>query len=232
MLAARNVDVCAEYGVALALEDFVPCVLVAAAFVFLVRMVRRQVPQAFWVAVLGASLISLGGFLKATWKLLVATGCWDYPWLENLLFPFISFGFAAMAWVMLSVLRGRLVMAWPFAAFPVAAAIGAMWMGAVFPMIIAAAVGATFFGVTAAVAAFRTGKKSVGSLFVVYVVGTNVLPGIAAQDKQIAALQWSAQITNSIIQLCFLLGCIWLKENYPTPASAVVADEEKTGAPA
>lgn len=230
MLAARGVDVCTEYGVALAAEDFVPCILAAGALVILVLMVRERVPKAFPAAALGALLIAGGGLSKATWKMLVATGCWEYPILEQVLFPFISFGFAAMAWALLSTVKDRLVLAWPFVAFPAAAGLGAVWMGDTWPLLIAAAVGATFFGVTAAATAFKAGKTSVGVLFVIYVLGTNVLPPLAAQPTQSAANQWAAQLTNTAIQLCFLLGALWLREHLTTRATAVA--EQKTGAPA
>lgn len=229
---AGAIDVCAEYGVALAVEDFVPCILATAALVVLVQMIRERVPQAFVPAALGAALISIGGFAKATWKLLVATGCWEYPILEQLLFPCISFGFAAMAWAMLSAAKGRVVLAWPFAAFPVAASIGAIWMGANFPLLIAAAVGATFFGATASTVAFKAGKKSVGWIFVVYVLGTNILPPLGAQPNQTAQLQWAEQLTNSAIQLCFLLGCLWLREYFRNQSTENPVAEEKAGVPA
>lgn len=231
MVAMRGVDVCTEYSVALAVEDFVPCILATAALVVLVQALRHRVPGTFPVTVVGALLISVGGFGKATWKLLVATGCWEYPILEQLLFPCISFGFAAMAWAMLSAHKGRAVTAWPFAAFPVAAAVGALLMGENFPLLIAAAVAATFFGVTAAVAAFGAGKKSVGWLFVIYVLGTNILPPLGAQPNQTAEVQWAEQLTNSAVQLCFLLGCLWLREHYKNQSAAPAA-EQKTGVPA
>ena len=232
MLAARGVDPCTEYGVALAVEDFVPCVLAGAALVVLALMVRGRVPKAFPVAILGAVAITVGGVAKATWKLLVASGCWNYPILENLLFPCIAFGFAAMSWSLLSAVKGRLVLAWPFAALPVGAAIGAIWMGDTWPLLIAAAVGASFFGVTAAVTAFRAGKKSVGWIFVLYTLGTNIMPPLAAQPVQSEAIQWAEQLTNSGIQLCFLLGALWLREYLTTQSTAKAADAAKTGVPA
>ncbi|WP_110241496.1 hypothetical protein [Nocardioides gilvus] len=230
MLATRGVDVCTEYGVALAVEDFVPCILATGALVVLALMVRERVPKAFGVAALGALLIGVGGFGKATWKLLVATGCWEYPLLEQLLFPCIAFGFAAMAWALLSAVKGQLVLGWPFVAFPLAAAIGALWMGDTWPLLIAAAVGATLFGVTAAVTAFKAGKTSVGILFIIYVLGTNILPPLAAQPRQSEEIQWAEQLTNSGVQLCFLLGALWLREHLTKKATTVAV--EKTGAPA
>lgn len=226
MLAASGVDVCVEYGVALAVEDFVPCVLAAAALILLAKAVRVRVPRAYPAAVFGAVVISLGGFSKATWKLLVATGCWETP-LDQLLFPCIAFGFAAMAWALLSMKAGHTVLAWPFVAFPVAAAVGAVWMGDQWPFLIAAAVGATVFGIAGAVIAFRGGKKSVGVLFIVYAVGTNVLPPLAARPDQTEQVQWMAQLTNSGVQLCFLLGALWIREHMTKLAAE--AAEKKTG---
>ena len=232
MLATRGVDVCTEYGVALAVEDFVPCVLATAALVVLVSTVRRRVPAAFPVAALGALLIAVGGFGKALWKLLVATGCWEYPVLENLLFPCIGFGFAAMSWALLSAVKGRTVPAWPFALVPVAAGAGALAAGDTSPLLVAAAVGATFFGVTAAATAFKAGRWPVGLLFVIYVLGTNILPPLAAQPRQSAEVQWAEQLTNSGVQLCFLLGALWLREYLTTKAAESPTAVEKTGVPA
>lgn len=230
MLAAGGVDVCVEYGVALAVEDFVPCVLAAVALVVLARTIRARLPRAFPAAVFGAVVISVGGFAKATWKLLVATGCWEYPWLEQLLFPSIAFGFAAMAWSLWSLYAGRTIIAWPFVAFPLGAAIGAVWMGDQWPFLIAAAVGATVFGIVGAAFAFRGGKKSVGILFIIYVVGTNVLPPLAARPDQTEQVQWMAQLTNSAIQFCFLLGALWIRDHMTKVAPK--ATEQETGVPA
>ncbi|WP_104106293.1 hypothetical protein [Nocardioides sp. 616] len=230
-MAAAELDVCAEYGLALAIEDFVPVILAAAALVILARAVRRAVPSAYSVALVGAVTVALGGLGKATWKLLVASGCWEYPILERLLFPCLSFGFAALSWALLSAVLARTVVAWPFATFPVAAAVGAVWMGDTWPLLVAAAVGASFLGVTAAVYSFKAGKRSVGALFVIYVLGTNVLPPLAAQPEQSAGLQWIEQLTNSAVQLCFLLGALWLDEHLGQRSATAETDEHR-GVPA
>ena len=211
-LAARCVDVCEEYNVALAVEDFVPVILASAALVITAQAVGKRVPRALPVALIGALVVSLGGLGKATWKLLVATGCWEYPILEQLLFPCLAFGFSALVWALLSAKRGSELPGWPFAVFPVGAAVGALWMGANWPLLIAAAVSASALGITAAVMAFRAHKPGVGVLFVLYVLGTNILPPLAAQPEQSAELQWAEQLTNSAVQLCFLLGALWLRE--------------------
>lgn len=225
ILAARGVDVCEEYGVALAIEDFVPVVLAAGALIITAQATGRRVPKVFPVALIGAIVVALGGLGKATWKLLVATGCWEYPILENLLFPCLAFGFSALVWALLSAKRGSVLVGWPFAAFPVAAAIGALWMGENWPLLIAAAVSATALGVTAAIMAFSARKPGVGVLFILYVLGTNILPPLAAQPEQSAELQWMEQLTNSGVQLCFLLGALWLREHLTAKAAQATVSQ-------
>ena len=226
-LVARGVDVCEEYTVALAIEDFVPVVLAGAALIITARAAGRRVPKVFPVALIGALVVTAGGLGKATWKILVASGCWEHPILEQLLFPCLAFGFSALAWALLSARRGSVLPGWPFAVFPVGAAIGALWMGENWPLLIAAAVSATVLGVTAAVMAFSAGKPSVGALFVVYVLGTNILPPLAAQPEQSAELQWMEQLTNSAVQLCFLLGALWLREHLSKRADEDSAVERR-----
>ncbi|WP_244932133.1 hypothetical protein [Nocardioides sp. W7] len=236
MIAASAIDVCTEYNLPLAVEDFVPVILAGAAFVILAGAVRARIPRAYGIALAGGLLVTLGGLAKATWKTLVASGCWDYPILENLLFPCIAGGFAAVAWAAMSMVKGREVSPWPYVLFPAAAGIGAAWMSISsgsyenWPLLIAAAVGASVLGITLAVAAFKAGKTSVGVLLVIYTVGTNCLPPLAAQPDQSLELQWGEQLTNSAVQLCFLLSALWLREHFTRlgPASTRTAAADDT----
>ncbi|MCD9198616.1 hypothetical protein [Aeromicrobium wangtongii] len=217
-LVARSIDVCEEYTVALALEDFVPVMLAGVALMITAQATGRRVPRVFPIALIGAIVVTTGGLAKATWKILVASGCHEYPILEQLLFPCLAFGFSALVWALLSAKRGSELTGWPFAVFPVAAAIGALWMGHMWPLLIAAAVSATALGVTAAVIAFKAGRRVIGALFVVYVLGTNILPSLAARPEQSVQIQWAEQLTNTAVQLCFLLGALWLRKYFPTTA--------------
>lgn len=225
------IDPCTEYNVALAIEDFVPVVLAGAALLFIAQACGRRMPSTWPVALAGAVAVTVGGLGKAVWKILVATGCWRYDILADLLFPLLAFGFSALAWSLLSAYRGRNVLGWLFAAFPVAASVGALWMQDTWPLLIAAAVGASALGITASVIAFRAGKRSVGVLFIVYVLGTNILPPLAARPNQSLELQWAEQLTNSTVQLCCLLGALWLRDHFTARASTS-ATSEKTGTPA
>ena len=89
------VDPCTEYGLALAIEDFVPVLLAGAGTVVLGLAAGRSLPAVRVPALLAGALVTLGGFAKATWKTLVAAEpCRDYPFLEHMLFPCLAFGFA------------------------------------------------------------------------------------------------------------------------------------------
>lgn len=203
------IDPCTEYGVALAIEDFVPVILAGAGLIAFSKIVPRPA-----LAILGGILVFAGGLGKATWKLLVAMEpCRQYDILEQLLFPCLAFGFALVLWAFI----GRsAALGVPLAAAGAALAVDAMW-----PMLIAAAVGAIALGVTAAERGRRAGDWRTTALFLVYIVGTLVLPPLAAQPEQAQWLQWIEQLTNTVVQGCFLLGALRLgrlrADHSPTP---------------
>ncbi len=55
------------------------------------------------------------------------------------------------------------------------------------------------------------GDRRTTVLFALYVVGTLVLPPLAARPEQSQTLQWVEQLTNTAVQLCFLLGALALR---------------------
>ncbi len=66
------IDPCTEYGLTLALEDFVPVLLAGAGSVTLAQAAGKVLPSIRIPALLAGALITLGGFCKALWKTLVA----------------------------------------------------------------------------------------------------------------------------------------------------------------
>ncbi|CAM3259358.1 hypothetical protein NODU109028_07480 [Nocardioides dubius] len=226
VVLARGVDVCTEYNVPLAVEDFAPVILAGIAFWYLAQAVRVALPRAYPVALVGGLVVTLGGLAKATWKILVATGCWEYPILENLLFPCIALGFSATAWAAFSLAKGREANPWLFVAFPLAAGLGSGWMSwsageyKNWPLLIAAAVAACVMAISLAVVAFRAGKRSVGYLLVIYTLGTNILPPLAAQPAQSLEIQWAEQLTNTAVQASFLVSAMWLLSYYRERAAS------------
>jgi hypothetical protein len=214
------VDPCTEYGLALALEDFVPVVLAGAGTVVLGLAAGRALPSVRVPALLAGALVTLGGLAKATWKLLVAAEpCRDYPVLYHTLFPCLAFGFAGIAWALLGVRRGRPAPWAPFLTLPVLAGVAAVALRDTWPLLVVSAVAAVTVGVLAIGLSVR-GRDRLGALlFVVYIAGTLVLPPLAARPNQSEALQWGEQVTNSLVQLCFLLGSLRLLRRASTAAS-------------
>ena len=214
------VDPCTEYGLALALEDFVPVLLAGAGTVVLGQAAGRVLPAVRVPALLAGALVTLGGFCKALWKTLVAAEpCRNYPVLENMLFPCLAFGFVGIACALVGVWRGKQVPWWPFLVVPGAGAVAALAVGDTWPLLIVSAIGAVFVGVLGIRLSLRYGFRAGAVFYVVYIVGTLVLPPLAARPHQSEEVQWMEQATNTVVQLCFLLGAIGIRKRV-TPADA------------
>jgi hypothetical protein len=215
------VDPCTEYGLALAAEDFLPVLLAGAGTLVLGLAAGRSLPQVRTVALLAGALVTLGGFAKALWKLLVAAEpCRDYPVLEHLLFPCLAFGFAGIAWALVGVRRGRPAPWVPFLVLPVVGGVAALLLGDTWPLLVVAALGAVLIGVLGIQLAVRHHDGLGVALFVVYIVGTLVLPPLAARPHQSEQLQWGEQATNTLVQLSFLLGALRLLRRIPNAADS------------
>lgn len=196
--AASAIDPCTEYGLALAVEDFVPVVLAGLGLLVFARATTR--PR---LALVGGALVFAGGLGKASWKLLVAMEpCRRVDLLEQLLFPCLAVGFAL---VLRAYVDKPAVLAVPAVAGAAALGLGAMW-----PMLAAAAVAAVALGLVAARRAARAGDRVTAALFAVYVTGTLVLPPLAARPDQPEWLQWIEQLTNTVVQGSFVLGALRL----------------------
>lgn len=86
-----------SYSTAVAIFDFLPVLVNAAALVLIASAISRRHKQLRNVIWLAAVLVPMGGLCKATWKLLVAEQVGDFTWLENLLFILMAPGFVMMA---------------------------------------------------------------------------------------------------------------------------------------
>ena len=95
----------AQYSLAVALFDFVPVAVCAAALAALAAGIGARRPALAPLAWTGAMLVPKGGQCKASWKLLIAAGHAPIAWLENLLFIALAPGFTALALAMHHAVR-------------------------------------------------------------------------------------------------------------------------------
>lgn len=205
------VDPCTEYGLALAVEDFVPVVLAGAGVIALATAAGRRVPVVRVPALAGGLLVLAGGLSKAVWKTLVAgEPCRNVEILEQVLFPCLAFGFAVLGWAVVSMRKDDRVSPVPYVVVPVLGAVAALATHSMGPLLGVAAVAALWMALNAATHARVLGLHAVAGLFVGYLLGTLLLPPLAARPDQSEALQWIEQGTNTVVQLCFLLGSLAL----------------------
>lgn len=94
-----------SYSLAVAIFDFIPVAVSAFGLAILADAIGRRHRRLSVVAWAAAIAIPMGGFCKATWKLLVAAQIGDYTWLENLLFILMAPGFVAIAFALFHTRR-------------------------------------------------------------------------------------------------------------------------------
>ncbi len=87
-----------EINFPLAIEDYLPVALFAIGLLFVAKLIFNRNSEAGKLAFVGGILVTLGGFFKASWKLIQALGGNDIPLLNNSLFVLLSAGFICVAW--------------------------------------------------------------------------------------------------------------------------------------
>ena len=88
-----------EYTLSLALVDFLPVFFAAFGFFYIVRLVSFILPRQGRIAFWGSTLVVLAGFIKAVWKLLMASsaGAINLAWMENAMFILMAPGYILLA---------------------------------------------------------------------------------------------------------------------------------------
>ena len=186
------------YSLGLALFDFIPNIAFLIGAYFLVRLVlMERGSKCGRMAMAGTLLVFLGGTLKATWKLLYATGTADIQWMSQIQFVLLAPGFLAMLVAIVLMARGQresgklpllAMAAWkiPFLAVMTICSIGAQ-------------------GVLTYIA-FRRGARIAGALFALAVLCTFGMGGLASGEQTVAK-QWIEESINSVGQISFAVGC-------------------------
>ena len=178
--------------VPMALLDFVPVLLFGAAWVILYRDLKNKLNLCSGILLpLGAGLVFLAGFLKATWKMQKALGVPAVELFNKMMFPTQSVGFLLMAVGMLALMYGKrksarsLTMVWVMLTVlgNLGASAGLVW--------IASKV-----------------KKAAVPLFIVAFVCSMMMGYLSSRDFAQASMHWIAQSVNTLGQALLLVGAL------------------------
>jgi hypothetical protein len=152
---------------------------------------------------MGSLLVFLGGFLKALWKLLVATGVGDFQVMGESQFALVAPGFALLLIVVIWMTRseGKLAQG-KDTLIPVIVA----WK---IPLIIVMTLASMGVMGILTYIAFRHKVKFAAAGFIVAFLCL-VGMGSMASGEQTLARQWIEQSINSLGQLGFMIGTIFL----------------------
>ena len=180
--------------VPMALMDFVPVLLFGAAWVILYQDLKNKLNLCSGILLpLGAGLVFLAGFLKATWKMQKALCVPAVELFNKMMFPTQSVGFLLMAVGMLALMYGKrksarsLTMVWVMLTVlgNLGASAGLVW--------IASKV-----------------KKAAVPLFIVAFVCSMMMGYLSSRDFAQASMHWIAQSVNTLGQALLLVGAVLL----------------------
>ena len=178
--------------VPMALMDFLPVLLFGAAWLILYKDLKNKLDLCSGVLLpLGAALVFLAGFLKATWKMQNAVGAAPVELFNKMMFPTQSVGFLLMAVGMLALMYGKrksarsLTMVWVMLTVlgNLGASAGLVW--------IASKV-----------------KKAAVPLFIVAFVFSMMMGYLSSRDFAQASMHWIAQSVNTLGQGLLLVGVL------------------------
>lgn len=196
------------YPLSLALVDFFPALAFLIGAFYLVRIALlcrgRRTGR---MVMAGTLLVFLGGFLKASWKLLYSTGIADIQWMSQGQFILSGIGFLGMCVAVVLMVRSS-GKTGSSNAGPVLAI--AAWKLPFLFLMTVTSLGAE--GILAALA-FRRHARGAAIGYVIGVLGILAMGGMASAEQTLA-MQWIEEIINTIGQLGFMAGSILLYQNF------------------
>lgn len=233
------------YSVPLALEDFIPVILSSCGLFLIARMVQRVDEGLGRMAFLGWLLVTMGGLLKASWKLMMALSDaqTNVIWMDKGMFLWMAAGFTFIAfavwftgemmlgkkrarriWLGPGLLLGLTAVAILFTGFPDPTVstwrfilLGVMTLSNITLMILLIQKSRHF------------GLTSAAILFAVNIILVFILNGMARIPEQTIPLQWTEQLLNTTAQGAFLIGAWQLSKLVDTavfPQTTTTASTE------
>ncbi len=197
-----------DFSVSMALVDYIPVIFFAIASVILMRDLYNKMSKgAFALFAAGTIDIAFAGALKATYKLLYATGVCDFEALNSMFFPTQSIGFllagiGALAMVCHKQHRDEKAYSAPPPVF-----------SGTFVFVGLMVAGLGLMDAVLCILSAKLKKPALSALFVVSFVCSLGMGYLSSKDFAEAAMNWIAEGVNIVGQGSLLLGAILLHKN-------------------
>ncbi|MEP0804273.1 MAG: hypothetical protein HRF47_02195 [Chloroflexota bacterium] len=222
------------YTLGLALEDFIPVIFSSIGLYFVSRMVANVHARLGQMATIGFILVSIGGFLKAIWKLTMAAtnAQTNIAWFDKGMFLWMSAGFILLAfalwfvseirsgkrqpnriWLGPAIVLGLSLVAILFTGFPDLNV--NTWRFILLGMM---TIGNVVMVVLLIQQARYNNLNAMAWLFLANIVIVFVLSGLARIPEQSIPLQWTEQLLNTFGQGAFAYAA-WKLANAISPVS-------------
>lgn len=196
-----------DFSVSMALVDYIPVILFAIASVILLRDLYNKMSKgAFALFSAGVIDVTLAGALKATWKLLYATGACNFEALDHMFFPVQSIGFLLAGVGILAMLVHKQTKSTMLAVAP------PIFTGTfVFVGLMVVGLGIMDFVLCAL--AVKLKKPWLIAIFAVSFVCSLCMGYLSSQDFAQASMNWIAEGVNVVGQGTLLVGAVLLHKN-------------------
>ncbi len=192
-----------DFSVSMALVDYIPVILFAAAVILLMRdLYERMRKDAFALFAAGSIDIVCAGALKATYKLLYAAGICNFEALNAMFFPVQSLGFLMAGIGMVLMLCGS-------KKHTVVAAAPPLFTGT-FVFVGLMVTGLGMVSTVLCILAARLKKSPAMVCFIVAFVCSMCMGYLSSQDFTQAFMNWMAEIINIVGQGALLTGTVIL----------------------
>lgn len=196
-----------DFSVSMALVDYIPVIFFAIAAVILMRDLYNKMSKgAFALFAAGTIDITCAGALKATYKLLYASGACDFEALNAMFFPVQSIGFLLAGIGILAMLCHKQSKSSLLAVAP------PLFSGTfVFVGLMVAGLG--LMDAVLCVLSVKLKHPKLVILFALSFICSLCMGYLSSQDFAEAAMNWIAEGVNVVGQGALLAGAILLHKN-------------------
>ncbi len=196
-----------DFSISMALVDYIPVIFFAVAVVILMRDLYNKMSKgAFALFATGTINIVCAGALKATYKLLYATGICDFKALNDMFFPVQSIGFLLAGIGLIALLCFKQSKNNILAVAP------PVFSGTfVFVGLMVAGLG--MMDAVLCIICAKMKKPSVMTFFIISFICSLCMGYLSSQDFAKASMNWIAEGVNVVGQASFLAGALLLHKN-------------------